>query len=72
MGIRTQDIFNNICATSIHATRLSDHIKKINYGLYTLLNANKLHPDLVEWPQLEREINDLRGEARLKVKKLIL
>ena len=63
MGIRQSDIFYNAFAVSTYALRLSTHIKEIKIGLYTLLNNNKLHPNLVSYNKLIEVVDMLKKPA---------
>ena len=72
MKIKQSDIFYNAFAISTHALRLSTHIKEVKLGLYTLLNANKLHPNLVPYDKLVEGVTMLKKIALKSSKKLIL
>ena len=60
MGIRTQYIIYDMFAASTYALSLQKHVKDINEGLYTLLQSNKLHPNLIDWSELAKAIERLR------------
>ena len=47
LGIRIQDIFATMYATSTYAGDLSQHVRNINTGLYSLMQTSRLHPNLV-------------------------
>ena len=72
LGIRQADIFYNAFAISTYALRLSTHIKEVKLGLYTLLNGNKLHPNLVTYNELVEGVTMLKKIALKSSKKLIL
>ena len=72
MGIRQSDIFYNAFAISTYALRLSTHIKEVKLGLYTLLNGNKLHPNLASYTKLVEGVTMLKKIALKSSKKLIL
>ena len=72
MGIRTQDIFYDMFATSTYSLSLAKHVKDINEGLYTLMQSNKLHPNLIDWSELAKAIERLRKMAIKSSKELLL
>ena len=72
MGIRTQDLFYDMFAASTYALSLQKHVKDINEGLYTLLQSNKLHPNLIDWSELAKAIDRLRKMAIKSSKELLL
>lgn len=72
MGIKTQDIFYDMFAVESYAQRLSQHIQRLFQGLFVLLNTNKLHPNLVQFSELEKGIDALRKKALKASKKLLL
>ena len=72
MGIRTQDLFYDMFAASTYALSLQKHVKDINEGLYTLLQSNKLHPNLIDWSELSKAIERLRKKAIKSSKELLL
>ena len=51
---------------------MTRHIKAIQSGLFTLLNQNKLHPNLVAWKETSDAINALRVRAINMGKELLL
>ena len=72
LGIRTQDIFYDMFATSTYANSLAKHVRDINEGLYTLLQSNKLHPNLITWTEMAKAIERLRKKAIKSSKELLL
>ena len=72
LGIRTQDIFYDMFATSTYANSLAKHVRDINEGLYTLLQSNKLHPNLITWTEMAKAIDRLRKKAIKTSKELLL
>jgi len=72
LGIRTQDIFASMYATSTYAGDLSQHVRNINTGLYALMQTGRLHPNLVNSSSLAEGINRLRKKALKNSKELIL
>ena len=72
LGIRTQDIFYDMFATSTYANSLAKHVRDINEGLYTLLQSNKLHPNLITWTEMAKAIDRLRKKAIENSKELLL
>ena len=58
LGIRTQDIFYDMFATSTYANSLAKHVRDINEGLYTLLQSNKLHRNLITWTEMAKLSTD--------------
>ena len=72
MGIRTQDLFYDMFAASTYALSLQKHVKDINEGLYTLMQSNKLHPNLIDWSELAKAIERLRKMAIKSSKELLL
>ena len=72
MEIRTQDIFYDMFAASTYALSLEKLLKDINEGLYTLMQSNKLHPNLIDWSELAKAIYRLRKKAIKSSKELLL
>ena len=72
IGIKTDSTFFDMFAVSTYASSLSKHVKEIQEGVFTLLNQNKLHPNLVSWEETVKAINELREKAIAKGKELLL
>ena len=72
MGIRTQDVFFDMFAASTYANSLAKHVKDINEGLYTLMQSNRLHPNLMNWSKLAKAIERLQRKAIRNSKELLL
>ena len=51
---------------------MTRHIKEIQAGLFTLLNPNKLHPNLAAWKETSDAIKALRVKAINMGKELLL
>lgn len=51
---------------------MTRHIKEIQAGLFTLLNQNKLHPNLITWKETSYAIRALRVKALNMGKELLL
>ena len=72
LGLRTKDMFATIYSISTYASEVSQHIKDVNIGLYSLLTNNRLHPNLVNASTLAKGISKLRKKALIHSKELIL
>ena len=59
-------------AASTYANPLAKHVRDINEGLYTLLQSNKLHPNLITWTEMAKAIDRLRKKAIKNSKELLL
>ena len=60
LGFRTEDTFATIYSISTYASEVSQHIKDVNIGLFSLLTNNRLHPNLVNGSTLAKGISKLR------------
>ncbi len=49
IGIKTESTFFDMFVVSTYASSLSRHVKEIQEELFTLLNQNKLLPNLDSW-----------------------
>ena len=65
-------MFATIYSISTYASEVSQHIKDVNIGLYSLLTNNRLHPNLVNASTLAKGISKLRKKALIHSKELIL
>ena len=72
LGLRTEDMFATIYSISTYASEVSQHIKDVNIGLYSLLTNNRLHPNLVNASTLAKGISKLRKKALIHSMELIL
>ena len=59
-------------AASTYALSLEKHVEDINERLYTLMQSNKLHPNLIDWSECAKEIERLRKKANKSSKELLL
>ena len=72
IGLKTESTFFDLYAASTYASSLTRHVKEIQEGLFTLLNQNKLHPNLVTWKETSDAIRALRVKALNMGKELLL
>ena len=62
MGSVTADFFTantSVYGISTYAHEVSQDIKDVNVGLYSLMSTNRLHPDLVNASTLAKGISKL-------------
>lgn len=72
LGLRTEDMFATIYSISTYTSEVSQHIEKVNIGLYSLLTYNRFHPNSVNASTLAKGISKLRKKAFTHSKELIL
>lgn len=72
LRLRTEHMFVNIYSISTYASEMTQNIKDVIIGLYSLLSTTRFHPNLVNASTLAEGISKLRKKVLMHSKELIL